>query len=624
MLDSDLTLLLHGSTAALPEQIPLRAGPLTLIFEAGDLRRISLNGRELVRRIYGAIRDRDWGTVPGERSQFMIASESHRFQVSYVSEHREGAIDFVWRANIEGAPDGTITFGFSGEARTSFERNRIGLCVLHPIRECAGAMAKAHLITGEQIDVQFPELVAVEQPIEGFAELARLTYEADDESQIEVAFEGDVFETEDQRNWLDASYKTYSTRVSLPRPVLVPAGTRVEQRVTIRLHAPGRVQLAHAVRSARSVAAAAERGETPMPRIGVGGGGLDGGSSRSIALLKDLRPAHLRLDLTLDGGGWQPRLESALNAQRDIGIGLEVALHVGPASGTDLEALAKLLPVPSPLVRLLVFDHDPQTTTSEGALAIVRERLLALRPDVGPLGAGSRIDLFQLHLSPPPSADVICWPMNPHAHAPDVTSLAETPPTAGDQVRSVRARYPGRTTAVTPVTLAPRTAPSEAAARGPHPLHASLFGAAWTLAMASHIAKAGAASATFFSDVRELGSIDAHPVFHVLADLCECLDGSVIAPPELDEDDTLGSLVVQRPYAAVLLLANLTQDPRTVSIPRAFRPQSSRVLDATTASRAAANRDAFRRERRDVPSMTTVELGPFATARLDGDIMEPR
>jgi hypothetical protein len=212
--------------------------------------------------------------------------------------------------------------------------------------------------------------------------------------------------------------------------------------------------------------------------------------------------------------------------------------------------------------------------------------------------------------------------MNPHAHASVVTSLAETPPSAGDQVRSVRARYPGRTTAVTPVTLAPRTAPRDAAARGPHPLHASLFGAAWTLAMASHIAKAGAASATFFSDVRELGSIDADPVFHVVADLCECMDGSVIAHPELDEDDTLGSLVVQRPSGAVLLLANLTRNPRTVAIPRAFTPRSVRVLDATTARRAAANRDAFRRERRDARSTTSVELDAFATASVDGELAE--
>jgi sugar phosphate isomerase/epimerase len=165
MPDPDLNLLLHGASAALPEQIRLRAGPLTLVLEAGDLRYISLGRREVVRRIYGAVRDRDWRTVRGQLSDVVVSSEHDRFHASYRSEHRDGAIDFVWRAAIEGRPDGTIAFAFSGEARSTFESNRIGLCVLHPMRECAGRPARARLTTGTELDVQFPELVAVEQPI---------------------------------------------------------------------------------------------------------------------------------------------------------------------------------------------------------------------------------------------------------------------------------------------------------------------------------------------------------------------------------------------------------------------------------------------------------------------------
>ena len=39
-------------------------------------------------------------------------------------------------------------------------------------------------------------------------------------------FDGDVFEMEDQRNWTDASYKTYSTPLERPFPVVVPDGAR--------------------------------------------------------------------------------------------------------------------------------------------------------------------------------------------------------------------------------------------------------------------------------------------------------------------------------------------------------------------------------------------------------------
>ena len=54
--------LLYGSDEPLPSQVPLRAGPLTMLFEAGDLRYISLGSRELVRRISG----KDIGTFFAE------------------------------------------------------------------------------------------------------------------------------------------------------------------------------------------------------------------------------------------------------------------------------------------------------------------------------------------------------------------------------------------------------------------------------------------------------------------------------------------------------------------------------------------------------------------------------
>src|SRR5699024_4989680 len=48
-----------------------------------------------------------------------------------------------------------------------------------------------------------------------------------------VAFDGDTFEMEDQRNWTDASFKTYSRPLSLPFPYTVEAGAAVRQAVTI-------------------------------------------------------------------------------------------------------------------------------------------------------------------------------------------------------------------------------------------------------------------------------------------------------------------------------------------------------------------------------------------------------
>jgi hypothetical protein len=621
MPDPDLNLLLHGSTEALPEQVPLRAGPLALIFEAGDLRYISLGPRELVRRIYGTVRDGQWGTVPGRLSDLVLSRTEDAFTLTYQSEHRDGAIHFVWRASIVGRPDGTIGFTFAGEARSTFAKNRIGLCVLHPMRHCAGAPATGRRTTGGQRDLRFPELVAVEQPIEGFTDLAALTLEASGTRQLELAFEGDVFETEDQRNWIDASFKTYSTPLSLARPVIVPQGTLIEQRVTLRLLGAERTAIASSahVRPVR-VVGHQEPQEVKVPGIGVGLGAPDVDvPPRTLALLKELNPAHLRVDLPLASAGWEERLDSALQLRRVLDCGLELALLVGPECGAALESLARLLPARAAVARILAFAADRPTTSVE-ALGLVRERLLSRTPGLDAAGVGSRGDLYELHLYPPPAAEIICWSMNPQAHASDITSLAETPPAAGEQVRSVRARHPGAFTAVTPVTLGPRSRPSAAPPREPHPLYGSLFGAAWTLAVAAHLAQAGAGSATFLASLQELAvaGTNVHPLFHVLCDLCDCAGGTVALAGESTGD--VASLLVRRRSGAVLLLANLSRHPRTAPVPPGFAPASLRVLDQATALRAGAEWAVFRAERHSAAGVSSVHLGAFATGRLDGEI----
>ena len=47
---------------------------------------------------------------------------------------------------------------------------------------------------------------------------------------------------EDQRNWTDASFKTYSTPLSEPIPVTVKAGTRISQadESVVGRHGPAR------------------------------------------------------------------------------------------------------------------------------------------------------------------------------------------------------------------------------------------------------------------------------------------------------------------------------------------------------------------------------------------------
>ena len=57
--------------------------------------------------------------------------------------------------------------------------------------------------------------------------------------EVDIAFEGEVFEMEDQRNWTDASFKTYCRPLALPRPYTLEAGDEVRQRITVTVRRVG-------------------------------------------------------------------------------------------------------------------------------------------------------------------------------------------------------------------------------------------------------------------------------------------------------------------------------------------------------------------------------------------------
>jgi len=142
VISPNFPFILDGRAGPPPEARILRAGPLSVVFESGDLRYIRLGDREVVRRIYVAVRDRNWGTVPARLADVTLEEQPGRFLIRYAAEHAESPINFAWRAAIEGQPDGSLRFAMDGESHSTFLRNRIGFCVLHPIRECAGARCR--------------------------------------------------------------------------------------------------------------------------------------------------------------------------------------------------------------------------------------------------------------------------------------------------------------------------------------------------------------------------------------------------------------------------------------------------------------------------------------------------
>ena len=199
----------------------LRAGALSAEFEAGNLRYIRFGGVEMVRAVSYIVRDKNWGTYNPAISDLKSEENADGFRVDYSAVAGDDAQEFAYRAEIVGRPDGTLRFAARGRPVTDFLTNRTGFVVLHPIENVSGKPARVTEATGKTFDTTFPELI---DPVQPMMNLRAIAHEFVPGMTVECRMEGDTFEMEDQRNWTDASYKTYVRPLALPWPYTLTNG----------------------------------------------------------------------------------------------------------------------------------------------------------------------------------------------------------------------------------------------------------------------------------------------------------------------------------------------------------------------------------------------------------------
>lgn len=632
----------YGKDEPLPERRELRAGPLAMVYEAGDLRYIKLGNHEIIRRLYVAVRDRNWGTIAPVLSNVQIETGAGSFTISYDAEHKEGEIDFFWRGTITGDTSGTITFSMDGIARSTFLRNRIGFCILHPA-ECAGRVCMIETVEGAQVKGNFPQSISPHQP---FKDIRAISHEIASGVWAEVRFAGDTFEMEDQRNWTDASYKTYSTPLSLPYPVEIMQGTQIRQAVTISLTQEGTQP---PIPQEDSMVAITLQDASPaarLPQMGLGiashGQPL---STRGIERLKALHLAHLRLDLHLSDPAYKARLRQALTESTGIGVPLELALFLTDNAVQELEGLVSELQDPKPnICRWLIF-HEGEAATSERWIALARKYLKGYAP----IGAGTNAYFTELNRNRPPVQllDFVAYSMNPQVHAFDNASLTETLKTQATTVESAR-RFTGKLPLViSPITLKPRFNPNATGAEReldageiPPPVdirQMSLFGAGWTAGSIKYIAESGVSSVTYYETTGWRGVMETEagsplpeqfqsisgsvfPLYHVLADVGEFAEGEVL-PLTSSSILKVDGLALRKNGRTRLLLANMTAESQPVSIQPIGEQATLRQLDETNAEEAMRSPETYRAQAaaplQAYSSALEITLRPYAIATID-------
>lgn len=602
------------------------------------------------------MRDHNWGTPPGWIAHERIEAGEDSFRITFEVRHHEGSVDFSWAGLITGDASGTIVFHFDGVARSAFRRNRIGICVLHPARDCPGAALRVAHADGSTLTTTFPSTIAPWNP---HTDILALAHEVAPGCWCRLEFAGECFEMEDQRNWVDASFKTFCTPLHRPFPVEIPAGTRVVQSVRLSLEGPLPCTTAtHA--GARAVARSTEIALDlagapcgPLPALGLAVSPDDSEWSETVwARLRALNLSHVRAAIKFGTPSWPTALGSAVSRARLLDLPVELALFLDGDSSHDLAALAACLDLlPSRVARWLVVQNGNPGAVTTRLMNRVRRILGPVTPRAL-FGGGTDTFLVFLNRDRPAAEalDFLCYSLTPQVHASDHRSLVETLEAHLATVETARTIAGGKPVVVSPVTFRMRYNPAATAAEPPpapgelpphvDPRQMSLFGAAWTLGSIKYLAEAGAAAATYFETTGWRGVMETEtgsplpqsfpsvpgsvfPLYHVLADAGEFARGQVVPLRSRDPLRADGLALADGKHRRVLL-ANLAGEPQTLALRLPSMSAGAirlRRLNEHNAATAARSPEAYR----STPPESLAPVGrelrlallPCEIARLD-------
>lgn len=640
----------YGTDEPAPPSRLLRAGPLEALLEAGNLRHVRFGGVEIIRAISFIVRDRNWGTYDPALADLVVSETSDAFAVSYTAIVDDGVQRLDYGATIQGHADGRLDFSARALPGTDFLTNRTGFIVLHPIAGVAGAPVTIEDVEGTVTLARFPDLIDPAQPM---MNLRALKHEAAPGLHVACRMVGDTFEMEDQRNWTDASYKTYVRPLARPWPYVLPEGQPVEQGVQLVIAGgTGATAKADAV-----ITLALGTVGGPFPTLGLGyDPEADAAARSSHEVLREVGAAHLVCHYDPRRGHGPETLAEAVNVAALIGMvpWLEaVVVGIEEAEAEVLALGAMVRSLDSPFATILLSPAADLKGTLPGSIWPPAPDAKALFEVARVAFPGARLGggMFSLFTElnrkrpPVPLLDVVNFTTAALVHAGDDLSVMESLETLPTVFRSAAAIAGTTPLAVGPSAIGMRLNPYGAspevnplntrrAMNLNDPRQRGLLGAAWAIGYMAQAARAGVRSVTLGGLTGPFGILHVpqawpqpwfdeegglFPVFHILKGL-----GSLAALPMREitsgEPARLQALAVETPDGVTLWAANLTGSIVTIEAPPGLRDIA--VIDDESFCLAAGTTEAIETLARP-SSGPTVSLRPYATARLRLDATPP-
>ena len=563
----------------------LNAGPVQVFYENGFLRYLTIGGKEILRMIYFAVRDCDWNTSPINTANEQIEYSDNHFKISYKVFTDFNGIKIDWLVSISGERNGTITFSIDGTAQIDFLKNRTGLCILHPIENVSGSRCIIrHTDDSERIG-RFPVMVSPHQP---FKNIRSMQWHSADQAWFQLDFTGDIFETEDQRNWTDASFKTYCTPLDLPFPALVKKSDKISQTVIFR-------PLKAVVNTKSLIDQPPILIAKPMVRrFPIIGFGMNPSNqtlqTAEVSFLKSIGLNYLRADVYFTENNFAETFKNDIEQANLLGLPLELALFFGDNPPDEAYQLIHLLGTDVGIIRSIsLYESSSRQTTNE----LLNQLVPVLRanfPGVN-IGGGADANFAEFNRSrlSPELMDYVTFAMNPQVHASDDLTLLENMEGQGFAVKTAL-KIPGnKEVRVSPVTLKQRfnaVASKEPEERGRIPAsdvrQTSFFTAAWALGSVKYLAEAGAAAITFFETTGERGVCWGNSIFPVGYFFRMLMDfkPDIVIPVSCGLPLKVSALLLQKNDKKRLIVANHTSHEQSIYVPEEIQFSVLSTLDA--------------------------------------------
>ncbi|GJH29410.1 hypothetical protein [Caballeronia novacaledonica] len=492
----------YGTAKSQPTYESYEVGRWSLDVVEGALRNIRFNDKEIIRAVSFLVRDEDWSTCRPSIHDAQIEQLESSFHFTYSAEcANPRAQALSYEVSIDCEATGDLTFRATWRTKADFLTARTGFCVLHPIEEVAGAHARVTHSDGSVEHSQFPMLIDPWQP---FKDIRSIEHKLPCGLSVRCTLLGDTFEMEDQRNWSDASFKTYSRPLDLPWPYLMEAGATNEQVVQIRVtgEATARSTKSTTSDSGSAVRIDVDISDELFPKLGLAIAPEEVSATLdNMSQLVELAPQRLTLCFDPVAGHGRDELAGFATLQRGSGIPaiLECVVPGISDPGDELSCVAAMgAEAGLTLAGIFVTPSVHRLSDPPGSVSRpcppVDELYRAARRLFPALSLGGGVFSYftELNRKRPP-LNLVDWVAHatcPIVHAADDLSVMETLEAVSHITRSCRALIGAKPYSIGPVSIGMRQNPygsrpmsnldqERITMADEDPRDRALFGAAW-------------------------------------------------------------------------------------------------------------------------------------------------